>query len=327
MSMKLSRRRFLRLAGIAAAATAVPRPAFAQAYPNRPVRFVVPFPAGGTTDLIARIISQWLADRLGQPVVVENRPGGGTNIAALSVVNAPPDGYTLLMTVTTHVINPSLYKVLPFDIRRDITPVSGLAELPLVMSVTPGLPVKSVAEFVAHAKANPGKVNVASFGVRTISHLAIEMFKSATGVDVVHVPYSGGVAFMPDMIAGRIEAGVDALPNSLPHIRSGAIRAIAALSTARIPLLPDLPTMAEAVPGLEISGWTGIGAPRATPPEIVERLNREINAGLADAGVLSRFADVGAVAVRFTPAEARVRIAADIEKWAKVIAAAGIKPE
>ena len=325
--MNLPRRRFLRLAGLTAAATAVSRPAFAQAYPTRPIKWVVPFPAGGTTDLISRIMSQWLAERLGQPVVIENRPGGGTNIAVQSVVNSAPDGYTLLLTVTTNTINPSLYKSLPFDFKRDITPVSGLAELPLVMSVTPGLPAKSVAEFTAHAKANPGKLNVASFGVRTVSHLAIEMLKASTGVDVVHVPYAGGVAIIPDMIAGRIQAGVDALPNSLPHVRSGAIRGLAVMSTARTPTLPDVPTMGEAVPGFELSGWTGIGVPRGTPAEIVERLNREINAGIADPGIRSRFADVGAVPVRFTPAEASARIASDIEKWAKVIHAAGIKPE
>ena len=325
--MNLPRRRFLRLAGLTAAATAVSRPAFPQAYPTRPIKWVVPFPAGGTTDLISRIMSQWLAERLGQPVVIENRPGGGTNIAVQSVVNAPPDGYTLLLTVTTNTINPSLYKSLPFDFKRDITPVAGLAELPLILSVYPGLPAKNVAEFVAHAKANPGKLNVASFGVRTVSHLAIEMLKASTGVDVVHVPYAGGVAIMPDMIAGRIQAGVDALPNSLPHVRSGAIRGLAVMSTARTPTLPDVPTMGEAVPGFELSGWTGIGVPRGTPAEIVERLNREINAGIADPGIRSRFADVGAVPVRFTPAEASARIASDIEKWAKVIHAAGIKPE
>jgi len=325
--MNLPRRRFLRLAGLTAAATAVSRPAFAQAYPTRPIKWVVPFPAGGTTDLISRIMSQWLAERLGQPVVIENRPGGGTNIAVQSVVNAPPDGYTLLLTVTTNTINPSLYKSLPFDFKRDITPVAGLAELPLILSVYPGLPAKNVAEFVAHAKANPGKLNVASFGVRTVSHLAIEMLKASTGVDVVHVPYAGGVAIMPDMIAGRIQAGVDALPNSLPHVRSGAIRGLAVMSTARTPTLPDVPTMGEVVPGFELSGWTGIGVPRGTPAGIVERLNREINAGIADTGIRSRFADVGAVPVRFTPAEASARIASDIEKWAKVIHAAGIKPE
>jgi tripartite-type tricarboxylate transporter receptor subunit TctC len=299
----------------------------AQAYPNRPIRWIVPFPAGGTTDLIARIIGQWLTERLGQPVVVENRPGGGTNIAVQAVVNSAPDGYTLLFTVTTNTINPSLYKSLPFDFKRDITAVAGLAELPLVMSANPGVPAQTVAEFVAHAKANPGKINVASFGVRTISHLSIELLKSSTGIDVVHVPYPGGAAMMADLIPGRIQAGVDALPNTLPHVRSGAVRALAVLSSARTPKLPEVPTMGEAIPGFDVSGWTGVGAPRGTPSDIIERLNREINAGLADAGVRSRFADVGATPVRFTPAEASAKIAGDIEKWAKVIRGAGIKPD
>ena len=325
--MKLPRRQFLRLAGLAAAVPAVSRPAFAQAYPNRPIKWVVPFPAGGTTDLIARIMGQWLAERLGQPLVIESRPGGGTNIPVQAVVNAAPDGYTLLFTVTTNTINPSLYKSPPFDFKRDIVPVAGLAELPLVMSVNPGVPATTVAEFVAHAKANPGKINVASFGVRTISHLSIELLKSSTGIDVVHVPYQGGVAMMADMIPGRIQAGVDALPNSLPHVRSGAIRALAVMSRTRTPTLPDVPTMGEAVPGFDVSGWTGVGAPRGTPAEIIERLNREINAGLADRGIQSRFADVGAVPMRFTVAEASARVASDIEKWAKVVERAGIRPE
>ena len=325
--MRLGRRRFLRLTGAAAlAVSAVSRLGWAQAYPSRPIRWVVPFPAGGTTDLIVRIMGQWLAERLGQPVVVENRPGGGTNIAVQAVVNSPPDGYTLLFTVTTNTINPSLYKSPPFDFKRDIAPVAGLAELPLVMSVNPGVPAKTVAEFVTHAKANPGQINVASFGVRTISHLSIELLKSSTGIDVVHVPYPGGVA-MADLIPGRIQAGVDALPNSLPHVRSGAIRALAIMSTTRTPKLPDVPTMGEAVPGFDVSGWTGVGAPTGTPAEIIERLNREINAGLADPGIQSRFADVGAVPMRFTSAEASARVASDIEKWAKVIQAAGIKPD
>ena len=325
--MRLPRRQFLRFAATVAAAPALSRGAFAQSYPSRPVRFVVPFPAGGTTDLIARLMAQWLSDRLGQPVVVENRPGGGTNIAVQQVVNAPPDGHTLLFTVTTNAINPSLYKSLPFDFKRDIVPVSGLAELPLLLMVNPRFPAKTVAEFVAHAKANPGKINIASFGARTISHLAIELLKTSTGIDVVHVPYPGGPQIMADLIPGRIEASIDALPNSLPHIRSGAVRALAILPPARIPILPDVPTIGETIPGIEVSGATGVGVPRDTPREIVERLNREINAGLSDPGIRSRFADVGALPVRFTPAEASARVASDIEKWAKVVQAAGIKPD
>ena len=219
--MRLARRQFLHLAAIAAAAPAASRLAFGQAYPSRPVRWIVPYPAGGTTDLIARLMGQWLTERLGKPVVIENKPGGGTNIGVQAVVNAPPDGYTLLFTVATNAINPSLYKSLPFDFQRDIAPVAGLAELPLVMVVNPEVPANTVAEFIAHAKANPGKVNVASFGVRTISHLALELFKASTGVDVVHVPYPGGATMVTDLLSGRIQAGIDALPNSLPHIQGG----------------------------------------------------------------------------------------------------------
>ena len=248
--MTLARRHFLHLAGFAAAAPAASRLAFGQAYPSRPVRWIVPYPAGGTTDLIARLMGQWLTERLGKPVVIENKPGGGTNIGVQAVVNAPPDGYTLLFTVATNAINPSLYKSLPFDFQRDIAPVAGLAELPLVMVVNPGVPANTLAEFIAHAKANPGKVNVASFGVRTISHLALELFKASTGVDVVHVPYPGGATMMTDLISGRIEAGIDALPNSLPHIKGGGVRALAILPAARTAALPQLPTIGETISGL-----------------------------------------------------------------------------
>jgi tripartite-type tricarboxylate transporter receptor subunit TctC len=323
----LPRRQFLTLAGSTLAAAAVPRQAFAQAWPSRPVRWLVPFTAGGSTDLLARIIAQWLTERLGQSVVVENRPGGGTNIAVQAVVNAPPDGYTLLFTVTTHTINPSLYKSLPFDFKRDIVPVAGLAELPLVLSAHPSLPAKTVPEFIAYAKANPGKLTVASFGARTVSHLVIELLKSSTGIDVLHVPYPGGSAMMVDMLPGRIQSGVDALPNQLPHIKSGAVRALAIMSTARTPALPDVPTMAEVIPSFDVSGWTGMGAPRGTPDAVVERLNREVNAALDDPTIKARFAEVGAVPFKLTPAQARARIAADIEKWAQVVKGAGIKPE
>jgi tripartite-type tricarboxylate transporter receptor subunit TctC len=325
--MMLPRRNFLRLAGVGLAAPTVSRAAFAQAWPGRPVRWLVPFTAGGSTDIIARIIAQWLTDRLGQSVVVENRPGGGTNIAVQAVVNAPPDGYTLLFTVTTHTINPSLYKTLPFDFKRDIIPVAGLAELPLVLSVHPSLPAKTVPEFIAYCKANPGKVTLASFGARTVSHLVIELLKSSTGIDVVHVPYPGGSAMMTDLMPGRIHAGVDALPNQLPHVKSGAVRALAVMSTARVPILPDVPTMSELIPAFNVGGWTGMGAPRGTPEAVVERLNREVNAALDDASIKARFAEVGAVPFKLTVAEARDRIASDIDKWAQVVKGAGIQPE
>jgi tripartite-type tricarboxylate transporter receptor subunit TctC len=243
------------------------------------------------------------------------------------VVNSPPDGYTLLYTLSTHTINPSLYKSLPFDFQRDIAPVAGLAELPLVLVMNPRVPAKTVAEFIAYAKANPGKVNMASFGVRTISHLSIELLKTSTGIEFVHIPYTGGAPMLTDLISGRIQAGVDALPNSLPHIRSGAVRALGVLSRARTPTLPDVPTLGEFIPGYEVATLNGVGAPKGTPPEIIERLNREINAGLQDAALLKRLADVGGVPIRVTPAEMAEMIAKNTDKWAKVVKAAGLQPE
>jgi tripartite-type tricarboxylate transporter receptor subunit TctC len=322
---KLPRRQFLRLAGFAAAMPALSRGAWADTWPSKPIKFVVPFNAGGSTDLIARIMGQWLSEHLGQSVIVENRPGGGTNIAVQAVVNAPADGYTLLYTVSTNAINPSLYKTLPFDFQRDIVSVAGLAELPLVMVENPQVPAKTIKEFIAYAKANPGKVNVASFGVRTISHLTIELLKISTGIDFVHVPYTGGAPMLTDLISGRVQAGVDALPNSLPHIKSGSVRALAVMPTQRTPALPDVPTMGEIIPGFEASTWSGIGAPKGTPAAVIERLNREVNAGLQDQQLLKRFADVGATPIRVTPAELTEKIAKDVEKWAKVVKSAGIQ--
>jgi tripartite-type tricarboxylate transporter receptor subunit TctC len=272
-------------------------------------------------------MAQWLSDRLGQTVVVENKPGGGTNIAVQPVVNAPPDGYTMLFIVSTNAINPSLYKSLPFDFQRDIVPVAGLAELPLVLEVNPSLPVKTVAEFIAYAKANPGKIAFASFGTRTISHLAIELLKSSTGIDVVHVPYRGGPPLIADLISNRVQAGIDALPNSLPHIRSGAVRALAILPAQRSATIPDVPTISETLPGFVVSTWSGIGVPKGTPSDIVERLNHEINAGLKTAEMQQRYAAVGASPLFFTPADMHTMIAADVVKWAKVVKDAGIKPD
>jgi len=322
--MKPSRRKFLRLAGLATALPAVSRSALAQTYPTRPIRWVVPYPAGGATDLISRLMAQWLSERVGQPVVVDNRPGGGTTLATQAVVSSPPDGYTLLFTASTHTINVSLQQ-LPFNFLRDITLVAGLSELPLVLDVSPKLPVKDLKEFVAYAKANPGKVNVASFGAATISHLAIEFFKVTTGVDVVHVPYRGGAQIMTDLISGQIQAAVDSLPSSLPHIKSGKIRGLALLSAQRSPVLPDLPVAGEIIPGLEVRTFSGLGVPSGTPPEIVARLNKEINAGLANPTIKARFADVGASPVIMSSAEANAFVKAQTEKWAKVIKSAGIK--
>ena len=324
--MPLHRRQILRVAALAAAA-ALPRPASAQAWPTRPIRWIVPFPAGGTTDLIARLMAQWLTERLGQTIIVENKPGGGTNIGVQAAVNAPPDGYTLLFTVATNAINPSLYKSLPFDFQRDIVAVAGLAELPLVMEVNPALPAKTVPEFIAYAKANPGSMNFGSFGARTISHLAIELFRLSTGIEVVHVPYQGGAPMTTDLLTGRVQAGIDALPNALPHIRAGGLRALAVLPLARSAALPDVPTMAETIPGFEVSTWSGVGVPAGTPPAIVARLSREIAAGLADAGLAARFAEVGAVPLRLSSEEMRATIARDVAKWARVVKTAGIAAE
>jgi tripartite-type tricarboxylate transporter receptor subunit TctC len=324
---KISRREFVQLTAAASVVSAAPRLAWAQTYPTRPIKFIVAFTAGGTTDLLARILAAPLSERLGQQVVIENKPGGGTNIAMQSVVNAAPDGYTLAMTFATNTINPSLYKSLPFDFQRDIAPVSGLADLPLVLVVNKDVPIKDIDGFVAYTKANPGKISLASFGARTISHLAIELMRTSTGMDVVHVPYAGGPQITIDLISGRIQAGMDALPNSLPHIRSGAVRALAVMSPRRNPAIPDVPAVSETIPGIEINAGTGVGVPAATPAAIIERLNRDINACLSDAGLKARYAEVGAVPIILTPAEARSRIASDTRKWTKVIEAAGLKPE
>jgi tripartite-type tricarboxylate transporter receptor subunit TctC len=323
--MKLPRRELLRLAVTTAALHTAPRLALAQTYPTRPVRWIVPYPAGGATDLVARLIGQWLSERLGQQFVIENRPGGGTNIGVQAVVNSPPDGYTLLFFGSTNAINTTLYEQLPFNFLRDIAPVAGLVALPMVLEVNPSVPVKTVAEFIAHAKANPGKISVASFGAATISHLAIELFKSTTSVDMVHVPYRGGAPLVTDLISGQVQAAFDALPSSLPHIRRGALRALAL--TFRSEVLPDVPAISDTVPGYEVSTWLGLGVPTGTPPDVIELLNREVNAGLANPAIKAKLAEVGATPVVFTPAAFRAYVAAETEKWAKVIRASGVKPE
>jgi tripartite-type tricarboxylate transporter receptor subunit TctC len=325
--MKVQRRQFLHLAAGAAALSVEPRIATAQGYPSRPIRWIVPYPAGGTTDLVARLMAEWLTPRLGQQVIIENKPGGGTNIGVEAEVNSAPDGYTLLLALATNVINPSLYKSLPFDFQRDIAPVAGVAELPLVLEVNPQLPANTVPEFIAYAKANPGKINVASFGARTISHLAIVLFANSAGLDVVHVPYPGGGPMVTDLISGRVQAGIDALPNSLPHIKAGTLRALAMLSTSRNQALPNVPTLSETIPGFEVKPWTAVGVPTGTPAGIIERLNREINAGLADPGVKARLAEVGGTPIIYTPDELRALMVRDAEKWAKVVQSAGIEPE
>jgi tripartite-type tricarboxylate transporter receptor subunit TctC len=325
--MRLPRRQFLHLAVAALAAPAVIRPANAQSYPARPVRWVLGYPAGGSTDILVRIVGNWLSERLGQPFVVENKPGAGTNLAVQAVVNAPPDGYTLLFVATSNAINATSYESLPFNFLRDIAPVAALAELPFVVDVNPSLPAKTVAEFIAYAKANPGKINMGSFGAGTISHLAGELFKVMTGVTMQHVPYRGGAPMVTDIIGGRVQAGIDALPNSLPHIRSGTLRALAMTGPVRSDVLPDVPTVGETVPGYDVSGWTGVGVPSGTPAEIIATLNREINAALADQRIKARLAEFGGRPLLFTPDELGKLWADETARWAKVVKFAGVKAE
>jgi tripartite-type tricarboxylate transporter receptor subunit TctC len=326
MTMLLRRRRFLHLAGLGIC-SAFARTSFAQTYPSRPIRWIVPFPAGGTTDLVARLMGEWLSARLGQSVIVENKPGGGTNVGVEAAVSAPADGYTLLFTLATNTINPSLYKSLPFDFQRDIAPVAGLAELPLIIIVNPSVPAKTLAELIGYAKANPGKINFASFGARTISDLAIELLEKTAGIDVVRVPYPGDAPLLIDLVSGRVQAAVAALPDALPHVKAGDVRALAMLSARRSPTLPDVPTAGETLAGFEVKAWTGVGVPRGTPSSIVEQLNREINAGLADPHVKARLAEVGGTPLVYTSSELGALIASETAKWAKLIKEAGIEPQ
>jgi tripartite-type tricarboxylate transporter receptor subunit TctC len=324
--MTLSRRCFLQLAG-ATALPALPRAAAAQAWPSRPLRLIVGFPAGGTTDIAARLIGQWLSDRLGQPVVIENRPGAGANLAAETVVRAPPDGYTLLAATSSNVINTTFYEKLSFNFVRDIAMVAGVTRSPLVLEVHPSLPVKSVPELIAHAKANPGKIALASFGTGTTSHVAGELFKMTAGVDLFHVPYRGSAPLVTDLLSGLVQAAFDNLPASIEHIRAGKLRALAVGTAERSQALPDVPTVAEFLPGFEASAWVAVGAPKVTPAEIVGRLNREINAGLADPRIKARLAELGGTVFVGTPADFDRLVAEQTEKWGKVIRAANIKAE
>ncbi len=325
--MKLSRRHVLHLAAAAAALPAGSRSARAQAYPARPLRWIVGFPPGGGADSVARIMGQWLSERLGQPVIIENRPGGGTNISVQAVVNAPPDGYTLLFFGSSAAINATFYATLPFNLVRDIAPVAGLADFPLALVANPSVPAQTVAAFIAHAKANPGRISMGSFGTGTVSHVAGELFKMMAGVDLVHVPYRGGAPLVVDLLSGQVQVGFDVLTTSLPHIRSGALRALAMAGGTRFGALPDVPTVGEFVPGYEASVWAGVGVPKATPPEIVERLNREINAGLANPTIKARLADVATTPKSLTAAEFGAHVAAEIEKWGRVVKFAGMRAE
>ena len=325
--MKLPRRKFLHLAAGAAALPALSRIAGAQAYPSRPVRLIVPAPAGGGYDLTARLISQVLSERLGAPFIVDNRPGAGTNIGTETVVHAPPDGYTLLLVAAANAINATLYEKLNFNFIRDIAPVATIAGAPNVMVVHPSVSARTVPEFIAHAKANPGKLNMASAGNGTTPHLAGELFKMLTGVDMVHVPYRGGGPALTDLLGGQVQVYFGPMPPSIEHIRSGKLRALGVTSARRSQALPDIPSVSDFVPGYEASQWHGIGVPKNTPSEIIDKLNKEINASLVDLKMKARLADLGGTPLVGSPADFSRLIAEDTEKWAKVIKFAGIKLE
>jgi tripartite-type tricarboxylate transporter receptor subunit TctC len=321
------RRRFLGLAAGAAALPAVSRIAWAQAYPTRPVRIIVGFPPGGGTDVIARLIGQWLSERLGQPFVIENRPGAGSNTGTEAVVRAPADGYTLLMVGAANAINATLYDKLSFNFIRDIAPVSSISRVPSVMVVHPSFPAKTVPAFIAYAKANPGNINMASASRGTPSHVAGELFKMMTGVNLMHVPYRGDAPALTDLIGGQVQVYFSNMSTSIEYIRTGKLRALAVSTATRTETLPGIPTVSEFVPGYEASQWYGIGAPKATPVEIIGKLNNAINAALASPMMKARLADQGATVLSGTPADFGWLIAEDTEKWAKVIRAANIKPE
>jgi len=325
--MKLPRRRFVHLAAGAAVLTAVPRPSLALDYPTRPVRIVVGFAPGGPNDICARLMGQWLSEWFGQQFVVENRPGGGGNLATGDVVRAAPDGYTLLLIAPPAAINATLYNNLDFNFIRDIAPVAGIARVPEVMVVNPAVPAKSVPEFISYAKANPGKINFASAGTGTIPHVAGELFKFMTGLDLLRVTYRGGGPALADLLGGQVQVMFETTLATLPYIRAGTLRALAVASTRRSPLLPNIPTVAEFVPGYEAAAWYGLGAPKATSAEIVETLNGAINRGLAEPQIRDRLADLGGDPMPMMPGEFGRLIADETEKWGKVIRAAGIKAE
>lgn len=325
--MELRRRAFLHLAAGAAALPMVSRTALAQAYPSRPVRWIVGFPPGGGADAVARIMGPWLSERLGQPVIIENRPGASTNIAVQAVVNSPPDGYTLFFLGASSLVSAILFQNLPFNLQRDIAPVSGLIDFPMVMVAHPARAPKTLVELIADAKAKPGKITMASFGTGSASHLAGELFKMMAGIDMVHVPYRGGAAMIADLVGGQVQVGIDVMATSVPQVRAGRLRALAVTGKARFGLLPGVPCISEVVPGYDADTWAGVGVPRGTPADVIARLNREINAGLTNPAVKTRLAEIGTVPRIFSPQEFGTFVAAEHEKWAKVVKFASIKPE
>jgi len=325
--MKLPRRRFLQLVGIAVAGPVLSQHARALDYPVKPIRWIVGYPAGGSADTVSRILAQWLTERLGQPVIIENKPGAATNISLQAAISSPADGYTMVYLGTSATVNPSFFESLPFNVLRDIAPVSGVADFPFVFVVNKSIQSKNVAEFIAYAKANPGKISMASFGAGTSSHLAGELFQAMTGIKLVHVPYRGEAFALADMISGHVEVMFDTLSAALPHIRSGALRALGMAGKTRYEGLPDVPTVGETVAGYDAMAWGGIGVPRGTPSEIIDRLNQVINAGLADPAVRKRLLDVACVPIFYTPAELSAFMAAETVKWAEVVKRSGVRAE
>jgi tripartite-type tricarboxylate transporter receptor subunit TctC len=325
--MKLPRRQLLHLAAAAAALPAASRLARAQAYPTRPVRVIVGLPAGSTGDIFTRLIAQWLSERLGQPFVTENRPGAATNIAAEVVVRAPPDGHTLLFVTLNNAVNTTLYDNLSFNFVRDIAPVASISRNPFVMEVNPSFPAKDVPEFIAYSKANPGKINFGSSGNGSASHIAAELFKMMAAVDLRHVPYRGDAPAITELLAGRIQVFFSVMASSIEHIKAGRLRALAVTTSTRSEALPEIPTLGEFVPGYEIRGWNGIGAPKKTPAEIIEMLNKEINAALTDPKMKARLAELGGIVLGSSPDDFGKLIADETEKWGKVVKFAGLKPD
>jgi tripartite-type tricarboxylate transporter receptor subunit TctC len=325
--MKLPRRIFLHLAAGAAASTAVSRIAWAESYPSRPVRLIVPFGPAGGTDITARLIGQWLSERLGQQFVIENRPGAGGNIGTEAVVRAAPDGYTLLYVTTANAVSATLFDKLNFNFIRDIAPVAAIVRFPYIMVVNPSVPAKTLPEFIAYAKANPGKINMASPGIGSTPHVNGELFKVMTGTNMVHVPYRSAAAVMTDLLSGQVQLYFGTTASSLEYVRTGKLRALAVTIERRLDALPDIPTVGDFVPGYEATNWYGIGAPRNTPVEVIEKLNKETNAGLADPKIKARIADLGGSVLTGSPADFGRLIADETEKWGKVVKFVGIKAD